>query len=265
MTTSQSGPRAPIDPRIRARRVAVTRQRGRHRLHLVLLGASLVLLGALALVVLHTSIFSARHIEVRGSLHTPIATVVAVAGLAGQPPLLDVNPGLASQRLERLPWIQKATVDLRWPDSVSVVVTERSPVATLSSKGGALALVDGSGRVLADEALAPPGTLSLVVPALAGPPGSVLPDADEEALGVARSVPATLLSQVRAVDTAPGGDVDLTLTGGQQVSFGPPTQLNEKFEALESLLAANVLNGPASVDLTVPDQPVVTPGRAEHT
>lgn len=259
MTISPSRPRPSIDPRIRARRVAVTRQRGRHRLHLTLAGAALALIGGLALVVLHTSLFSARHVKVRGAVHTPIATVLDVAGLAGHPPLLDVDPGLASKRLERLPWIEKAIVETQWPDSVSVVVTERVPVATLASRGG-VAVVDGSGRVLADEVQPPPGTLALVVPGQPGPPGSVLPDADSDALGVARSLPGALLSQVRAVDAVGGGDVDLALTGGQQVRLGPPSQLDDKFEALESLIAANVLKGPSSVDLTIPDQPVVTPG-----
>jgi len=193
-------------------------------------------------------------------VHTPVATVLAVAGLAGHPPLVDVNPGLDSRRIEQLPWIANAIVERRWPDSVTVVVTERVPVATLPAEGGGVAVVDRSGRVLERETQAPAGTVALLVAAKAGPPGSVLPVGATGALDVARSLPGSLLSRVRVVSSEPGGGVNLGLAGGQQVVLGSPSKLDEKFEALESLLAANVLTGPASVDLTVPDQPIVTAG-----
>lgn len=259
MTISPSRTRPNIDPRMKARRVAVTRERGRHRLRFVVAGAVLVLLGVLALAVLHTSIFSARHLKVLGAVHTPPSTVLAVAGLAGHPPMIDVDAGLSSEKIERLAWIDKASVEVRWPDSVTVVVTERVPTATLPAAGGGLAVVDGSGRVLAHLSQPPAGTVALGVPARAGPPGSVIAGQDSSALGVARGLPAALTAQVRSVDAEPGGQVGLTLAGGQQVHLGAPDQLAEKFEALESLLAANVLNGAASVDLTVPDEPIVSP------
>ena len=142
MTISPSRPRPRIDPRIMARRIAVTRERGRSRLRYVVVCAALVVLAALALVVLHTGIFSARHLKVLGAVHTSQSTVLAVAGLTGHPPMMDVDAGLASKRLERLPWVEKATLEVNWPDSVTVVVTERVPVATLPAVGGGIALVD---------------------------------------------------------------------------------------------------------------------------
>ena len=99
-----------MDPRISARRTAVIREQGRRRL--IIAG---IALGVVALVVggwflLHTPLFSARSVTVTGNVHETAAQVVAQAGLAGQPPLLDVNTGAAAARLEQLPWVRTATV-----------------------------------------------------------------------------------------------------------------------------------------------------------
>ena len=58
----------------------------------------------------HSRWFSARVVTVVGSVHTPAAEIEAVAGLAGHPPMVDVDPGAAAARLERLPWVRSATV-----------------------------------------------------------------------------------------------------------------------------------------------------------
>ena len=99
-----------MDPRISARRAAVLRQQGRRRLY-ILVGAlvvALVLVGGWFL--LHSPLFAARSITVTGDVHESAAQVVAAAGLANHPPLLDVNGGAAAAGIERLPWVSSATV-----------------------------------------------------------------------------------------------------------------------------------------------------------
>jgi cell division protein FtsQ len=187
-----------------------------------------------------------------------LATVVVVAGLASHPPLFDVDPGRASARLERLPWVRRAVVERHWPDSVSVIVTERVAIAAVALHAGGVAIVDGSGRVLAHELEAPAGTVDLEVPETAGRPGSVIGGPALGALAVARGLPALLRSRVRTVIVGAGGEVVLDLGGGLSVTLGPPSELGAKFESLESLLAGTALAGPAVIDLTVPEEPTVS-------
>ena len=80
-----------MDPRISARRTAVIREQGRRRLVVagVALGVALLVVGGWFL--LHTPLFSARSVTVTGNVHETAAQVVAQAGLADRPPLLDVN------------------------------------------------------------------------------------------------------------------------------------------------------------------------------
>ncbi len=251
-----------MDPRIRERRVAVTRQLGRRRLRVLVVAGALCAAAAIALVVLHSGLFSAQHIEVQGSVHTGSATVIGVAGLSQHPPLIDLSPSEISARLERLPWIQSATVDVRWPDSVVVKIAERKPVATIAT-GSKVALIDGSGRVLAYVGQPPPSTVSLQVAGSTRPPGAPgasVPSSDAAALTVASSVPPLLEGRVRAVRTGARGSVSLDLGDGISASLGTLSQLPEKFEALASLLTGAQIKAPALIDLTVPDEPVVTPG-----
>ncbi|HUC38026.1 MAG TPA: FtsQ-type POTRA domain-containing protein [Acidimicrobiales bacterium] len=253
------GTRPAMDPRMRHRRAAIARRRGRRRLWVILAVLVVLLGGSGAFLMLHSGLFSARHVTVTGAQHTSAATVEEVAGVARHPPLVDVDPGLASSRLERLPWISVAVVDRVWPDSVRIHVTERVPVATLPSSSGSVALVDGTGRVLADVPSAPGGTVPLSVGEPARSPGSVLGLVARNALSVIVDLPAQLRAQVRGVAAGGPSGVVLDLAGGEQAVLGPRDQLPAKFEALESLIAANALAGPEVVDLTVPNEPTVSP------
>jgi cell division protein FtsQ len=250
--------RAPLHPRIRARRVAVTRARGRRRLRvLVVLG---VVLGALALVlaVLYSGLFSARHLSVRGSVHTTSAAVLGAAGLTSHPPLIDVDPGAAAARVEQLPWVAGAVVGVHWPDTVTVTVTERVPAAVVSRPGG-VALVDVHGRVLTWTRSAPAGLVDLGAPGAVGPPGTVLGGAARPGLDLVGALPVALAARVGAVHVGARGDLSLELGKGVGAEIGQDVNLGAKLEALASVLAGAPPKGPAWIDVSVPDEPTVGP------
>jgi cell division protein FtsQ len=262
MTVSSATRRPRIDPRMHQRFVAVRRQRGRRRMRLAI--AAMVLIVALggALVVLHSSLLSARHLSVHGATHTPSAEILAVSGLARHPPLVDVDAGRISARLEQLPWVAEARVATHWPDSVTIVVRERTPVAIIAA-GGAFVLVDSTGRVLAYDRRPPVHTvaLSLQGPGLArpGPPGTWLGASAQPALQVASELPPSLVGQVVGVDLGSSGALSLQLRDGTVALLGSQSELGEKFTALASVLAAAPLAAGDQIDLTVPGEPTVSP------
>ena len=218
--------------------------------------------------ILHTSLLSARHVMVTGIHHTSRMAVLRAAGLLGSPPLIDVGSARADRRIEALPWVETARVSRRWPDSVTVSVVERVPIAlvTAGPSGGArrswtVSVVDGSGRVLEVLGQAPSDLAqlpTLMVPDSAGRPGSWLGPAAGPALEVAGSIPRVLRSEVRQVKVVAGG-VALGLADGASVVFGPATMIPEKYEALASLLAVTSPQPGSSVDVTVPEDPMVVP------
>ena len=249
-----------MDPRISARRTAVIKEHGRRRLIMVgvALGVLVLLVGGWFLV--HTWIFSARSVTVTGNVHETEAQVVSQAGLAGRPPLLDVNAGAAAARLERLPWVRTATVQVSWPDGVDIAVTEETARFTVATPAGKWASLSNDGRVLEESATRPPGLLLLTVPQPPGEPGTVLSPKDSAGLRVASSLPPSFVGQVTGVTVEPAGWVQLALTTPVVVDIGTATQLPDKYEDVSAILAGASLHNGDVIDVSVPDAPTVTSG-----
>jgi len=237
--------------------MAVVRQRERRRLRWGLGAVAGVVAVAAVVTALHSPLLAARQVTVLGARHSGTAAVAAAAGLLGQPPLIDVDPAAAQRRVEALPWVAAARVERHWPDAVTVLVTERVPVGALTRPGG-IALVDGTGRVLAWEPSAPPGTAVLAAGVVPGRPGSVLPVAARPVLAVARTLPPSIALRVQEVVLG-AGTVALHLGGGLVAELGSPTGLAAKFAALAGVLARAAPSGPAVIDVSVPGAPTVGP------
>jgi cell division protein FtsQ len=291
---ARRSPHPAVDPRIRSRRAAVARREGRRRLWVLvgLLAVSAAVVGGWSL--LHSRWFDARVVTVVGADHTPVPEIERVAGVAHHPPLLDVDPGAVAARLERLPWISQATVSRQWPDGLRIAVTERMPVAVMSTAPPATpvtpsaapapagarpagataptpaakapaagapgwALIDRSGRVLADVASPPAHLVRLAGAAAPGAPGADLAPLLAPGIAVASSLPKAFAAQVTAVDVGAGGQVTLTLTTPVTISLGTATQLPKKYEDAAAILAGAKLVRGDVIDVSVPDSPTVGP------
>jgi cell division protein FtsQ len=249
-----------MDPRLSARRTAVLRQQGQRRLRMVVIGLAGTALIVAAWFLLHSPLFAARSLTVTGNAHESAAEVVAQAGLASHPPLLDVDAGAAASRIEQLPWVRSAVVQVSWPDGVHIVVTEETPRLVVSVPGGAWKSMGADGRVLGVSAARPPGLLLLTVPQQPGAPGSVLPARDEAALRVAATLPASFAAQVTGVTVEPQGWVQLSLTTPIVVDIGSTAELTAKYEDISAILAGAALHNGDVIDVSVPQAPTVTPG-----
>lgn len=258
----QRGRGPAIDPRIRARRDEVARSRSRRRLIVLgcVLGAGALVAGGLLL--LHSPVFGARAIKVTGSVHTPPSRIIAVAGLASHPPLIDVDPGRTAARVERLPWVKRATVSRHWPDGLSIVVTERTPVAAVAAAGktGRWLVVDGAGRVVETVTSPPAALIQLTLPSPPTSRAAWLGRDAGPALRVASSLPRAFSAQVTQVTGALDGTVTLALGVPVRVSLGSPVDLSKKYEDVAAILAGAPLQAGNVIDVTVPDAPTVGPG-----
>lgn len=250
--------RSDADPRIWARRMAVLRQQGRRRLILLgsLAAATLLILGVWW--VLHSPIFAARSLTVVGATHESAARVEVAAGLAGHPPLLDVNTGAAAAKVEQLPWVRQATVEVHWPDGVRIHVAEWQPSLVVATVDGQWAELTASGRVLQVVPTRPVGLVQLIGPASAGTAGSTLGGGDQVGLQVAATLPASFRAQVTTVHVEPGAWVQLAMTTPILVDIGTTSQLAAKYEDVSALLAGATLHNGDTIDVSVPDAPTVT-------
>jgi cell division protein FtsQ len=249
-----------MDPRISARRTAVSREQGRRRLHLLLVGVSALaaLVGLWFLV--HTALFSARSITVVGNGHETAAQVVQQSGLDDHPPLLDIDTGAVAARVDRLPWVRSTAVHVQWPDGVRIVVTEEVPRLVMNEPGGRWASISADGRVLGVTSARPPGLVEVSGPQAPGTAGTTLGVRDGPGLAVASSLPASFSAQVTGVTVEPAGWVQLAMTTPIVVDIGTATQLAAKYEDVSSILAGATLHDGDVIDVSVPDAPTVTGG-----
>lgn len=216
-----------------------------------------VLVAAGVWFALHSRLFAARAVTVVGAVHTPASQIEEAAGLADQPPLLDVGAS-AVAGIERLPWIARATVARQWPDGVRITVVERTVAAAVPEvpASAGWALVDPSGRVLSVSPTLPPGVVELSGTAPPGVPGSTLRQS-KAALDVARSLPRAFAAQVRSVGQDARGDVTLQLTSSLTVYLGSTGELSLKFEDVAAILSGAQLASGEVIDVSAPSTPVV--------
>jgi cell division protein FtsQ len=91
--------------------------------------------------------FGLQQVAVSGHRFTPDGDVFDAVGLPRARTLLTFDPGAARERLERLPWVERATIERIIPDRLEVTILERVPFAVWQAEGRTF-LIDRSGRVL---------------------------------------------------------------------------------------------------------------------
>ena len=127
-----------------------------------------------AVAVLHTSLFGARTVVIAGAVHTTRSQILTVSGLDAEPPLIDVNAAAMQRRLDRLPWVLEAAGERR-------LALDRRGRRRRAGAGrdepavgrAATAVFDATGRVLADEAIAPGGLPLVALPGASSPAGQL--------------------------------------------------------------------------------------------
>jgi len=264
-----------VDPRIASRRAQVEADkadkkaaegRGRRRRAAAVIVVALVL-GAGALAGL-SPLASVRDIEVVGAQRTGTARVRAASGLEDGPPLVRVDAGRVTARLERLAWVRRATLERRWPRTVVLTVEERLPAALAPCQASPVTgcLIDEEGRVLApasDDAAVGATLPRLSGVATVGEPGSQMPETAGGALAVAVRLPGALRQLVAGVRGEAGEvSLDLQAPGRERsppvVRLGPPERIQEKLTAAATVLARTSVNGVGVLDVRVPESPALT-------
>lgn len=223
----------------------------RRRLAALLIGLLLLVgLGLGGRVLLYDAgLFDVEAVAVTGLVTVPEADVLSAAAVPAGVPLAAIDTEAVATRVAALPPVESVHVGRSWPHTVAVTVTERTPVATVSTAQGP-ALVDRSGVVY--RGVPAPGLPRLTTTPRSGDPATLA------AVAVLASLPDALRAQVETAGAsvvAPGapGQVTLRLADGNEVRWGTPERAEEKAAALTALLTQ-----PGTVyDVTSPDLPTI--------
>ncbi len=238
----------------------MTRTAGRRRLRVILVILALIALAGVGWVLTRSPLLDVDEIDVQGTERTSSADVLGAVGIDRGDPILYVDTGAATARVEALPWISEASVSLRLPSRVVVRVEERIAAGWIRIDDETVAIVDGTGRVLEDDA-----PTSLYIPELRGVGSTpVAGETLEDTAGaaVAASLPEQLLARASVVSTdGDGTDVRVGLTAGGEVRLGDPgaVDVDDALAAAVAVLDSLGERVVAYVDVRVPSAPVVGP------
>jgi cell division protein FtsQ len=193
-------------------------------------------------------------IVIEGRANTPEPLLRAALGVSKGDPILGFSLDAARRNVEKLSWVDQATIERRLPDTVVVQLVERRPFAIWQNQGK-FVLIDRDGQTVTNEDVGHFRQLPLVVGA--GAPGAATPLID--ALSDHANLLARLIAAVRVGERR----WNLQLRGGINVMLpeGHEAAAIERLATLQQDHA--LLDRPLEVvDMRLPDRLVLRP-RAE--
>ncbi|MFF4752822.1 cell division protein FtsQ/DivIB [Streptomyces sp. NPDC002514] len=234
--------------------------RKRRLRRIVILAVAVVLLGACCVWLLYgSSWLRTDRVSVSG---TRVLTPEQVRSAAAVPvggPMVSVDIDAIEARLRRkLPRIDTVDVSRSWPHTITLKVTERTPVLVMK-KGAEFVEVDAEGVRFATVPRAPKGVPALELAlSRSGSAAASLrrfgtAAVVRAAVRVAADIPAAVAHTTRTVKVASYDAISLELSGGRTVVWGSAENGRAKSRALTALLKA--APDARHFDVTVPTAP----------
>jgi cell division protein FtsQ len=212
--------------------------------------AAVALAGGVGWALLGNRVLVVRSVTVTGTHLLAPGQVIAAADVSLGTPLLSVDTGAVTRRVEAIGDVASATVTEDWPDHLAITVTERVPAMAVRMAGGGYDLVDPTG-VIVRYTTTKPAALPVLVTSL---PGGALRGnpAVTAAAAVLAQLQPWLARQVAEVTSAavPAGpqQVTLSLRDGKTVQWGSVGNAAQKNRELSILLPGQVRD----VDVSAP-------------
>jgi cell division protein FtsQ len=203
-----------------------------------------------------SALLDVDHIEVTGATVVTPDEAAAGAGLHRGLPMISVDTASAQRHLRSLPWVDTATVERAFPNTVRIHLVERVAVAVAARPAGGWVLLDRIGRVLAERPDRP-ADLAEIIGAGDTPAPALTLDSARPALAVVAALPEAIRREVTSATL--NGEAVTLQAGGREVRIGPPTSLAAKMAALSVLLERVGGRSVAVLDVRVPQAPVVVP------
>jgi cell division protein FtsQ len=205
---------------------------------------ALALVAGAVWVVYFSSYVTVRETAVAGNRTVKLDRIEYTADVPTGTPLARVDLDAIRARVESIPAVRRAAVSRRWPHTVQVDVTERTPLAVVD-QGAGLRAMDAEG-VLFGGFAKQPRNLPLV---------RTSPDVEGEALEegaqVVGSLPHEVARRVDVVEVSSVDEIELVLGSGRRVLWGSAEDSDQKAEVL-----AVLIKRPGNqIDVSVPGRP----------
>ena len=260
--------RPPADRRIAERRKAIIAARVRRRRRILGWGLVAIALAVGVAYLIRTPLFGLSAVRITGTEAVAEAEVREAAQVRLGEPYLGLDLAAIRSRVAALPRVADVRVTRDYPSSLRIAVTERLPVASVST-GSVYWLVAADGTVL-DAAGRRPDDLPYVasVPLPDGVrPGSRLPPGNElaNALTALGGMAPQLRRQVTGVNARTLDSLEFTLKDRTRVLYGLAVDQPAKDAAVQLIRRTLKREGREAqrIDVRNPAAPTVTATPAE--
>lgn len=230
--------------------IAVTRRRYRIR--------RLAWVAALALIAIvfaawfrDSGLVAVKHVRIEGIGGREADRVrFALEGAARDMTTLHVRTGDLRTAVEPYPSVASIDVKRGFPNTLTIVVHSREPVAAIAV-GSTRVAVSADGVLLRGSS--PRGVP--LVPLRMPPTGTRVSGAKElQALAVLGAAPKPLRSKIERLRFTSNGIV-VTLSKGPELRFGSAARPNAKWSAISRVLADDSSKGATYIDVHLPERP----------
>lgn len=199
---------------------------------IVALSLVFVLVCGAVYAVFFSPLLGLKTVSITGVPDAVAAKIRAVTPAPDGTALARIDLDGVAANVESVPEVAEVEVSRGWPDTLNIVVAPRVPVA-VTAANGRLWLLDSTGDPYLAVGAAPPG---LVTVQLVAPGAGDLSTA--AALAVASALTPEFRATVAAISARTPFDVEIDLTDGRKVIWGPPDGSAQKMQILPALLAA---------------------------
>lgn len=219
---------------------------GRNRRLLVAAVVAVLVLAAATWIVAFSPVLGVKTVTVRNVAYLSAAQVRSAAAIKHGAPLVRLDTAAVMRRVQALPDVAAARVQVVYPSSVIITVTERVAVGYLTA-GTDYLLVDKTGAQYRTVGSKPPSLPLFAVPAGAGAKATGAAVAT-----VAASLSRAVLAKVASVQAFDATAITLLLADHRIVRWGSADRSADKARILPILLR----QPGTRFDVTNPDQVV---------
>lgn len=209
-------------------------------------------------------------IKVGGNDTLEKGEVLTIAGLNPGEHLWFADIGGAKARLMADPMIKEATVKRIYPDTISIVITERRPAAAILS-GSTVAIIDAEGCVIEITSTVPENMIEVYGVSSSGfTAGQNLGENSRFNVDSLLEILTTLTNQdilgiIDSIDMSQPLKIEMSTVYGYHVNVGQAENITEKLSNLSAVIAKVLAMGyqGGTIDLAVLGDPVYSPPASE--
>jgi cell division protein FtsQ len=248
-----------MEPRVAERRKSVSEDRARKRLKWILLVILLIAVALGSLWLVRSPVLSIRQVDVTGSQQSDPAGVVQTLGMGIGTPTIDVRGDTIAAAILKDPWVEAVTVDVVWPGSVVVSVSERTPIAPVRAGDGWVLVAQDGGVIMAVADPSPDDAVVAIDQGVLVPGGVIT---DPAVLGALQFIASLSVARRFGLTLQAEGTGLVAETGSHRIRLGRPVDMRLKASVLDSLLDTDIPEG-ATISLVAPLRPAVANPQSE--